>query len=342
MPSSHDQRLDLRIVDYRPDHVTAFDRLNRRWLDAFALTEPADEADLADPDAAFLAEDGAIFVAESGTVAIGVCGVRRCGDDAFEIAKLAVDPSAQRQGIGRLLVHRCIYEARTRGAARVVLVSSSLLTSALALYESMGFLRAPIPPEFAGIYETADVFMTLELNEPEAITTARTLLATTPATLNAWLRDLPAHLRTANEGENTWSPFDVVGHLIHGEKTDWMARMQMILTHGEERAFEPFDRFAQQKASVGRTLPELLDEFATLRAANLEALAGLRLTEADLSRRGRHPALGSVTLRQLLSTWVAHDLDHIVQIARVLAYQYRDEVGPWRAYLRVVSGAPSQ
>ena len=164
------------------------------------------------------------------------------------------------------------------------------------------------------------------------------ILSRTPATLDALLRDLPDDWIVAHEGGDTWSPFDVVGHLIHGERTDWIPRARIILEHGEARAFEKFDRFAQFAASEGRTLASLLDEFAQLRQANLRELEALRLTDADLDRRGRHPELGVVTLRQLLSTWVAHDLDHVTQIARVFARQYSDEVGPWRAYLRVISG----
>ena len=164
------------------------------------------------------------------------------------------------------------------------------------------------------------------------------ILARTPGTLDALLRGLPAGWIAANEGENTWSPFDVVGHLIHGERTDWMRRVKIILEHGESRAFVTFDRFAQFAASSGRTLDGLLDEYATLRRENLRELANLRLTDADLDRRGRHPAFGVVTLRQLLATWVAHDLDHVVQISRVLARQYSSEVGPWTAYLRIISG----
>jgi len=125
--------------------------------------------------------------------------------------------------------------------------------------------------------------------------------------------------------------------LIHGERTDWMPRAKIILEHGESRVFDKFDRFAQFAASEGRTLASLLDEFAVLRRDNLSELTTLRVTEADLERRGRHPELGVVTLRQLLATWVAHDLDHIVQISRVLARQYSSEVGPWTAYLRIIS-----
>jgi hypothetical protein len=163
------------------------------------------------------------------------------------------------------------------------------------------------------------------------------ILSRTPATLDALLRGLPAGWIAAHEGADTWSPFDVIGHLIHGERTDWMPRARMILQHGDAQPFETFDRFAQFEASKGRTLDSLLDELAMLRQQNVGDLVALRLTEADLDRRGHHPALGPVTLRQLLATWVAHDLDHVVQICRVLARQYSDEVGPWRAYLRIIS-----
>jgi hypothetical protein len=173
---------------------------------------------------------------------------------------------------------------------------------------------------------------------PFSLDEAAAILSRTPATLDALLRGLPDGWIAAHEGGETWSPFDVVGHLIHGEQTDWMPRARIILAHGEARPFERFDRLAQFRASQGRTLGELLDRLAELRRQNLRDLAALALTDADLDRRGRHPELGVVTLRQLLSTWVAHDLDHIVQISRVIARQYSDEVGPWRAYLRVISG----
>jgi DinB family protein len=171
-----------------------------------------------------------------------------------------------------------------------------------------------------------------------AVAEATAILERTPATLDALLRGLPEHWIAANEGDETWSPFDVVGHLIHGERTDWIPRARIILQHGEARPFDRFDRFAQLDVSKGRTLPSLLDEFATLRTQNLQELAAFQLTDSDLDRRGTHPELGVVTLRQLLATWTAHDLDHIMQISRVLARQYSDEVGPWRAYLRVISG----
>ena len=167
------------------------------------------------------------------------------------------------------------------------------------------------------------------------------LLSRTPATLRHLLQDLPPRWSRSDEGGESWSPFDIVGHLIHGEKTDWMGRARMILEHGESRAFEPFDRFAMLEESRDKTLLELLDTFAELRTDNLRMLSDLELTEEDLDRTGRHPDLGPVTLRQLLSTWVVHDLSHIAQISRTMAKQYREEVGPWRAYLPVL-GPPEE
>ena len=164
------------------------------------------------------------------------------------------------------------------------------------------------------------------------------VLTHTPAALDTMLRHLPEDWTMANEGDGTWSPFDVVGHLIHGERTDWLQRIRIILDHGETRPFDTFDRLAQLTESAGKPLASLLDEFAVLRRDNLRQLEALHLTEVDLDRRGRHPALGPVTLRHLLATWVAHDLDHVMQISRVLAKRYATEVGPWRAYLRIISG----
>ena len=165
------------------------------------------------------------------------------------------------------------------------------------------------------------------------------LLARTPPTLNTLLRDLPDFWTRGTEGENTWSAYDVIGHLIHGERTDWIPRTKIILEHGESRTFDLFDRFAQFRASEGKSLAELLDEFAQLRADNLAELRALNLQPADLARRGRHPALGMVTLSQLLSCWAAHDLSHLHQLTRVMAHQYREDVGPWTAYLGVMQCA---
>ncbi len=165
------------------------------------------------------------------------------------------------------------------------------------------------------------------------------LLARTPGVLNALLRDLPDPSTLASEGENTWSAFDVVGHLIHGERADWMPRARMILQFGESRAFEPFDRWAQARESEGKTLDHLLDEFARWRSQNLADLRGMNLRAEDLTRRGRHPSLGVVTLSELLATGATHDLTHLHQISRVMAHQYRDAVGPWSKYLGVLQCA---
>lgn len=167
------------------------------------------------------------------------------------------------------------------------------------------------------------------------------ILRGTPAVLRIWLSELPNTWIKANGGPDTWSPYDIVGHLIHGERTDWIPRLELLLQFGAERPFTPFDRFAQFEASGGKTLPELLETFAELRAANLTRLQSLGLTPEDLDRGGLHPELGPVTLGELLATWVAHDLSHIAQIARVMGRQYTDATGPWRAYLPML-GAPRQ
>ncbi len=162
------------------------------------------------------------------------------------------------------------------------------------------------------------------------------LLSHTPAALDALLRDLPASWTTTNEGDGTWTVLEVVGHLIVGERTDWMARTRMILESGESRAFERFDRDGYKQIMEGKSLEELLDEFAMLRSKNLAELRALTLSGGDLERTGRHPALGTVTLSQLLATWAAHDLTHLHQISRIMAHQYRESVGPWSAYLGVL------
>lgn len=162
------------------------------------------------------------------------------------------------------------------------------------------------------------------------------LLSRTPASLNVLLRDLPEAWTLRNEGENTWSAFDVVGHLIHGERTDWMPRAKMILQFGDTKPFEPFDRWGQEQEVQGKSLAQLLDEFSRLRSENLTELRAMNLCPEDLERRGRHPALGLVTLSELLATWAAHDLTHLHQISRVMAHQYREAVGPWSAYLGVL------
>lgn len=162
------------------------------------------------------------------------------------------------------------------------------------------------------------------------------ILERTPATFRALLEGLSDEWIRVDEGPNTFSPFDNVGHLIHGERSDWIPRATLILAQGASRRFEPYDRFAQQRESRGKTMTMLLDEFASLRAANLATLVSWNLSETELALEGEHPELGPVTLRQLLATWVAHDLGHIAQTARVLAKRYRDAVGPWRAFLPVM------
>lgn len=182
------------------------------------------------------------------------------------------------------------------------------------------------------------------------------ILTRTPATLDALLRGLPDMWVLRNEGrsnegrnnesrnneggnkqaKDTWSAFDILGHLIVGERTDWMPRARIVLEKGEACPFHPFDRFAQAKESQGKSLEQILDEFARLRRENVAALQALNLKPEDLARRGTHPALGVVTLSQLLATWAVHDLTHLHQLSRVMAHQYRDVVGPWSAYLGVL------
>jgi len=162
------------------------------------------------------------------------------------------------------------------------------------------------------------------------------VLERTPGVLRAMLDGLPSPWIERDEGPETWSPFVIVGHLIHGERTDWIPRARIILEQGTDRRFTPYDRFAQFQESAGKSLPALLDEFASLRSQNLAVLNDWQLSNAQLDLTGEHPEFGRVTLRQLLATWVAHDLGHIAQVARVMAKQYRDAIGPWRAYLPVV------
>lgn len=162
------------------------------------------------------------------------------------------------------------------------------------------------------------------------------LLTRTPAALDALLRDMPDAWTQQREGEQTWNAFDIVGHLVHGERTDWMPRARMILQSGESRAFEPFDMLGHVKECQGKSLSQLLDEFARLRSANLDDLRALNLSQEGLDSHGLHPSLGAVTLSQLLATWAAHDLTHLHQISRVLAHQYREAVGPWSRFLGVL------
>ena len=162
------------------------------------------------------------------------------------------------------------------------------------------------------------------------------ILSRTPAVLNSLLNGLSSDWITSNEGDKTWSQFDVLGHLIHGERTDWIPRVKIILQSGEAETFATFDRFAQFEESEGKSLEELLTTFAELRAQSLATLASLNITTEDLEKTGAHPQLGIVRLEQLLATWVAHDLSHLTQITRTMAKQYRAAVGQWEAYLSVL------
>ncbi len=172
----------------------------------------------------------------------------------------------------------------------------------------------------------------MELKPVDAVA----VLERTPATLQGMLGGLPEAWLLGNEGPDTFSPRDVVGHLIHGEETDWIPRMRIILEHGESVPFTPFDRFAFRTASVGHTTDALLERFAALRRESLRALGRVTLDAPTLSRTGTHPALGRVTLGQLLATWVVHDLGHVKQVVRAMARQYREAVGPWREYLTIL------
>ena len=167
------------------------------------------------------------------------------------------------------------------------------------------------------------------------------VLRRTPGAVRALLEGIDDGWSRATEGPGTFSPFDVVGHLIDGEETDWMGRARIILARGPNPAFAPYDRFRHRERNTHRSLSSLLDEFEDRRSANLDVLRSWQLTEADLDLPGVHPTFGAVTLRQLLATWVVHDLGHIAQIARVMAKQYREDIGPWAAFLPVVTDRPS-
>lgn len=174
--------------------------------------------------------------------------------------------------------------------------------------------------------------MEFELSQAIAV------LERTPSALRALLNGLPANWVDSSGDREAWRPYDVLGHLIHGERSDWIPRARIILDQGESHPFEPFDRVAMFEESRGKTLEELLDEFERRRGENLERLASWQLSAEDLDKSGRHPELGRVTLRQLLATWSVHDLNHLAQISRAMASEYADEVGPWKEYLSILRG----
>ena len=168
------------------------------------------------------------------------------------------------------------------------------------------------------------------------------VLERTPRVIKSLLSEISDEWTLNNEGENTWSPYDVVGHLVHGEKTDWMPRLEMVLTNSETKTFEPYNRFAQFEMSKGKSLATLLSEFELFRKQNLDTLKAKNISEKDLNKIANHPSLGSVTLKNLLSAWAVHDLGHITQISRVMAKQYKEEIGPWSKYLTIVKTTPKE
>ena len=195
----------------------------------------------------------------------------------------------------------------------------------------IGRLAAPVAGREFRFMDTV-AFTPQPFRLPDAIA----VLERTPATFRALLAGLPDGWIAANEGPGTFSPFDNVGHLVHAERADWIPRARIVLAQAADRRFEPYDRFAQFRESQGKSVSALLDEFAQLRADNVATLRCWKLSDAQLALEGEHGEFGPVTLRQLLATWVAHDLGHVAQTARVMAKQYRDAVGPWRAYLPVM------
>jgi len=163
------------------------------------------------------------------------------------------------------------------------------------------------------------------------------ILEQTPKVINELAGSVSPDWTDKNEGENTWSPYEIVGHLIHGEKTDWIPRIKIILSQKSDKRFKPFDRFAQINESKGKSMKQLVEEFTVIRKQNLGILRSLKIKDSDLNRKGLHPVFGEVNLRQLLSTWVVHDLGHIAQISRTMSTQYKSEVGPWIQYLGVLT-----
>lgn len=168
------------------------------------------------------------------------------------------------------------------------------------------------------------------------------ILERTPKVLSSLLEGISMEWASKNEGLDTWSPYDVIGHLVHGEKTDWMPRLEIVLTDGINKTFEPYDRFAQFKMSQGKDLSQLLSEFESLRDQNLKTLRSKNLTPKDLTRTAIHPSLGTINLKNMLAAWVIHDLGHIAQVSRVMAKQYKNEIGPWTQYLTIVNHTPKE
>jgi GNAT superfamily N-acetyltransferase len=281
------------------------------------------------------APDGCFIVAGRDGAVIGCGAFRRFSVSACEMKRLYVIPDRRGEGVGRKIVAALVDRARALGYRSMLLDTLPAMSGAQSLYASFGFTQtAPyrFNPVAGATYWKLDL-MSKTMDQTVA------LLEKTPRALDALLRDLSDEWTRTNEGTDTWSAYDIVGHLVHGERTDWIPRAQMILEFGETRTFERFDRLAQEHESQGKSLAQLLDEFALVRSKSLDDLRALNLQPGDLDRRGRHPVFGAVTLGQLLATWAAHDLTHLHQISRVMAHQYREAVGPWSVFLGVLQCA---
>jgi GNAT superfamily N-acetyltransferase len=279
--------------------------------------------------------NGCFLIATQSGAVVGCGAIRRFSESSCEMKRLYVRPPPRGEGVGRTIAAALIDRARALGYRSVRLDTLPEMRGAQLLYLSLGFTQtAPYRHNpVAGA-----TFWELDLMS-HTLSQSIALLERTPRALDVLLRDLPDEWTRASEGPGTWSAYDIVGHLIHGERTEWMARAKMIIESGETRTFERFDRLAQERESQGKTLARLLDEFALARSKNLDEVRGWNLQPADLEKRGRHPVFGPVTLGQLLSTWGAHDLTHLHQLSRVMAHQYRDAVGPWSIYLGVLQCA---
>ena len=290
-----------------------------------------------------LAEGVEVFLAEGGGELAGfvACGPARGGSsEEWEIYNLHVAPTRHGQGLGSLLFDAALELGRERGARELVLWVVRTNDPARRFYERKGMRSDGGEQERAMGDETLhEVRYKMDL-EPAmtgpTLVEIEEILSRTPRTLRAVLEDLPEPWLVADEGEGTFSPRDVLGHLIHGEKTDWVPRIKLILASGETQAFVPFDRFAFRDAIRGASTAALLADFEALRASNLVFLRSLSLTRDHLALRGKHPELGAVTLGQLLVTWAVHDLDHIAQVVRVMAKRCSEAVGPWKAYLGIL------
>jgi GNAT superfamily N-acetyltransferase len=279
--------------------------------------------------------DGSFIVAARVGEPVGCGALRRFSASSCEMKRLYVMPAHRGEGIGRLIAATLVERARALGYRSMLLDTLPEMGGAQALYQSIGFTQTRpyrYNPLAGATYWKLDL---MNHTLPQSLA----LLERTPRLLDVLLRDLPDGWTRANEGAGTWTACDIVGHLIHGERAEWMTRAKMILEFGETRTFERFDRSAQERESRGKALGELLDEFAVVRASNLDEVRAMNLQREDLEKRGRHPVFGPVTLGQLLSTWAAHDLTHLHQLSRVMAHQYRDAVGPWSVYLGVLQCA---